>query len=60
MRAVVELNLYGMWYMTKACYDAYMKQNGGSIVNVIANVRNGYPTMAHTGGISAFVTSHCG
>ncbi|TPX32827.1 hypothetical protein SmJEL517_g04165 [Synchytrium microbalum] len=48
MRAVVELNLMGMWMLTKACYDAYMKDNGGAIVNVIANVRNGYPSMAHT------------
>jgi len=32
-----------------------MEQHGGSIVNIIADVRNGFPGMAHTGAARAGV-----
>ena len=32
-----------------------MKENGGSIVNIIAQYQNGFPSMAHTGAARAGV-----
>ncbi|KAF9424649.1 hypothetical protein BGZ76_003488, partial [Entomortierella beljakovae] len=46
---VVELNLMGTFYLCKAAYDGYMRDHGGSIVNIVAECRNGFPGMVHTG-----------
>ena len=36
--AVVETNLTGTFYCLKHVYNQYMKQHGGSIVNIIADI----------------------
>lgn len=47
--AVIETNLTGTFYMCKAVYNAWMKDHGGSIINIIVVTKNGFPTAAHTG-----------
>ena len=53
--AVIETNLTGPFLMARAVFDAALRAGGGAIVNVLANVRNGFPTMAHTGAARAGV-----
>jgi len=53
--AVIETNLTGTFQMTRAVFRACMKERGGSIVNVIANMWRGFPMMAHTGAARAGV-----
>ncbi|CAD5121788.1 DgyrCDS10264 [Dimorphilus gyrociliatus] len=53
--AVIETNLVGTFYCCKAAYDLYMKENGGCIVNIIANMFNGWPGMSHSGAARAGV-----
>uniref|UniRef100_A0A8D1TPZ8 Peroxisomal trans-2-enoyl-CoA reductase n=1 Tax=Sus scrofa TaxID=9823 RepID=A0A8D1TPZ8_PIG len=48
-QAVIETNLTGTFYMCKAVYKAWMKNHGGSIVNIILTTKNGNPHMAHSG-----------
>ncbi|KAI1311589.1 hypothetical protein EDD11_003364 [Mortierella claussenii] len=50
---VVELNLMGTFHLCKAAFDAYMGEHGGSIVNIVADCRNGFPGMVHTGAARA-------
>lgn len=47
--AVIETNLTGTFYMCKAVYNSWMKEHGGSIVNIIVLINNGFPTAAHSG-----------
>lgn len=45
-RAVVDTNLTGTFLMTKAAYNLAMKDNGGgSIVNIIVDMKNGCVTI---------------
>ncbi|KAG8559950.1 hypothetical protein GDO81_017501 [Engystomops pustulosus] len=53
--AVVETNLTGTFYCCKAVYNAWMKEHGGAIVNIIADMWKGFPGMAHTGAARAAV-----
>lgn len=53
--AVIETNLTGTFFMTQEVFIKYMQQHGGSVVNVIADMRNGFPMMAHTGAARAGV-----
>ncbi|XP_013375447.1 PREDICTED: peroxisomal trans-2-enoyl-CoA reductase isoform X2 [Chinchilla lanigera] len=46
--AVIETNLTGTFYMCKAAYNSWMKQHGGSIVNIII-LLHGQPLMGHSG-----------
>ena len=55
--AVIETNLTGTFSMCKAAHDAWMGKNGGSIVNIVANFRNGMPLMAHTSAARAGVAN---
>ncbi|CAD5118837.1 DgyrCDS7515 [Dimorphilus gyrociliatus] len=48
-KAVIENNLHGPFIMCKEVFDSYMKENGGSIVNILAEFKRGFPLMAHTG-----------
>lgn len=41
-RSVIDLNLNGTWNVTRAVYDLWMGNHGGSIVNVILDHRNGF------------------
>ncbi|KAJ3381472.1 DNA topoisomerase 2 [Lobulomyces angularis] len=62
-KAVIDTNLNGTWIVTRAVYDKYMQENGGCIVNVIAEVSiltikqmfQGFPMMSHTGAARAAV-----
>ncbi|KAL2775050.1 peroxisomal trans-2-enoyl-CoA reductase [Daubentonia madagascariensis] len=47
--AVIETNLTGTFYMCKAVYSSWMKQHGGSIVNIIILTKTGFPLAAHAG-----------
>ncbi|XP_056392984.1 peroxisomal trans-2-enoyl-CoA reductase [Hyla sarda] len=53
--AVVETNLTGTFYCCKAVYNAWMKDHGGAIVNIVADMWKGFPGMAHTGAARAAV-----
>ncbi|KAK5622783.1 hypothetical protein CRENBAI_024746 [Crenichthys baileyi] len=54
-KAVIDTNLTGTFYCCKEVYTAWMKQNGGVIVNIIADMWKGFPGMAHTGAARAAV-----
>uniref|UniRef100_A0A8C6QFX8 Peroxisomal trans-2-enoyl-CoA reductase n=1 Tax=Nannospalax galili TaxID=1026970 RepID=A0A8C6QFX8_NANGA len=47
--AVIETNLTGTFYMCKAVYNSWMKEHGGSIVNIIVLINNGFTLAAHSG-----------
>lgn len=54
--AVIETNLTGTFLMSQAVITRAMAvQKTGAIVNVIAQMRNGFPMMAHTGAARAGV-----
>uniref|UniRef100_A0A3P8QA70 Peroxisomal trans-2-enoyl-CoA reductase n=1 Tax=Astatotilapia calliptera TaxID=8154 RepID=A0A3P8QA70_ASTCA len=54
-KAVVDTNLTGTFHCCKEVYTAWMKEHGGAIVSIIANMWNGFPGMAHTGAARAAV-----
>ncbi len=51
--AVVATNLTGGFLLAKVCYNASMKQQGGAIVNIVADMWNGMPGMGHSGAARA-------
>ncbi|XP_047741346.1 peroxisomal trans-2-enoyl-CoA reductase isoform X2 [Hyalella azteca] len=53
--AVVETNLTGTFLMCKEAYSSWMKENGGAIVNIIADMFRGISMMSHTGAARAAV-----
>ncbi|EMP26690.1 Peroxisomal trans-2-enoyl-CoA reductase [Chelonia mydas] len=53
--AVVETNLTGTFYCCKAVYNAWMREHGGAIVNIVADMWKGFPGMSHTGAARAAV-----
>ncbi len=54
--AVVRNNLLGTWNMTHAVATlAMIPQQKGSVVNVIAQIKRGFPGMVHTGAARAGV-----
>ncbi len=53
--AVIETNLTGTFLLTQEVFNRTMQKNGGSVVNVVADMRNGFPMMAHTGAARAGV-----
>jgi peroxisomal trans-2-enoyl-CoA reductase len=55
MKAVVETNLIGTFIFCREAYNQYMKDNGGSIVNITIGNRNGMPSMMHSGAARAGV-----
>ena len=56
-RTVVDLNLNGTFLMSRAVFRAAMAETGGAIVNVVADMWNGFPGMAHTGAARAGVVN---
>ncbi len=56
-RAVIDTNLNGTWFVSQAVYHAGMSRAGGSIVNIVADMWNGFPGMAHTGAARAAVVN---
>lgn len=53
--AVVETNLKGTFVMCREAYTQWMRDNGGSIVNITLGNRNGMPFMCHSGAARAAV-----
>ena len=51
--AVIRNNLTGGFIMAREVYNQWMAAHGGSIVNIIADIFGGMPTMAHTGAARA-------
>jgi citronellol/citronellal dehydrogenase len=47
--AVVRLNLFGGFMVMREVYNRWMEQHGGSIVNIIADIWNGWPNYGHSG-----------
>lgn len=47
--AVVKLNLVSGFVVMREVYNRWMEKNGGSIVNIIADIWNGWPNYAHSG-----------
>jgi citronellol/citronellal dehydrogenase len=50
---VVRTNLTGGFLMARECYTQWMKANGGAIVNIVADMWMGMPTMGHSGAARA-------
>jgi citronellol/citronellal dehydrogenase len=50
---VVRNNLTGGFIVSREVFTQSMEQHGGSIVNMAADHRNGFPNMAHTGAARA-------
>ena len=55
--AVVETNLTGAFLMSKAALGSGMRERGGSVVNIVAEMWRGFPGMAHTGAARAGVVN---
>lgn len=53
--AVIETNLTGTFLMCREAYNQWMSEHGGAIVNIIADMWRGFPTMSHTGAARAGV-----
>ncbi len=51
--AVVRNNLTGGFIVSREVYTQSMQHHGGSIVNMTADYRNGFPSMVHTGAARA-------
>lgn len=47
--AVVRNNLTGGFIFMREVYNRWMAQNGGAIVNMIADIWNGWPDFSHSG-----------
>ncbi|KAG9340826.1 hypothetical protein JZ751_020018 [Albula glossodonta] len=54
-KAVIDTNLTGTFHCSQEVYRAWMKEHGGAIVNIIADMWKGFPGMAHTGAARAAV-----
>ncbi|MDP6909271.1 MAG: SDR family oxidoreductase [Flavobacteriales bacterium] len=46
--AVVETNLTGTFFLTQQVFNEAFSKNGGAVVNILMNHRNGFPMMAHS------------
>ena len=52
-RTVIDLNLNGTFLMMHTIYRLSMREHGGSIVNMLADIWTGYPGMAHSSAARA-------
>jgi citronellol/citronellal dehydrogenase len=50
---VLRTNLSGGFLMARECYTQWMQAQGGAIVNIIADMWQGMPTMGHSGAARA-------
>jgi citronellol/citronellal dehydrogenase len=55
--AVVRNNLHGGFLVSREAYTQWMEGQGGSIVNIIADMWMGMPSMAHSGAARAGMLS---
>jgi citronellol/citronellal dehydrogenase len=46
-RTVIDLNLNGTFLVSTAAHRHWMKDNGGAIVNMLADIWTGYPGLSH-------------
>ena len=46
--SVINTNLKGTFQLTQSVFKACMKENGGSIVNILMQLEGGWPGMAHS------------
>ena len=46
-------NLTGGFLMARECYTQWMREHGGAIVNIVADMWNGMPGMGHSGAARA-------
>ncbi|XP_041116272.1 peroxisomal trans-2-enoyl-CoA reductase [Polyodon spathula] len=53
--AVMDTNINGTFYCCREVYNAWMKEHGGAIVNIVADMWKGFPGMSHTGAARAAV-----
>jgi len=56
-RAVIDTNLNGTFFVSQAVFHSSMANHGGTIVNIVADMWNGFPGMAHTGAARAGVVN---
>jgi citronellol/citronellal dehydrogenase len=54
----VRNNLTGAFLFSRECYNQSMVRTGGAIVNIIADMWGGMPTMAHSGAARAGAVLH--
>jgi citronellol/citronellal dehydrogenase len=50
---VVRNNLTGGFLVARECYNQWMTDHGGAIVNIVADMWQGMPTMGHSGAARA-------
>jgi peroxisomal trans-2-enoyl-CoA reductase len=55
--AVIETNLTGTFQVCQAAHAKWMRQHGGRIVNIVADMWRGFPGMVHTGAARAGVVN---
>jgi citronellol/citronellal dehydrogenase len=55
--AVVSTNLTGGFLMARECYVQAMRQTGGSVVNIVADMWGSMPGMGHSGAARAGMVS---
>ena len=55
--AVLHTNLTGGFLMARECYRQWMAQQGGSIVNIVADMWGSMPGMGHSGAARAGMVS---
>lgn len=56
-RAVIDTNLNGTFLVSQACFKHSLSRHGGAVVNIVADMWNGFPGMAHTGAARAGVVN---
>ena len=56
-QAVLSTNLTGGFLMARECYLQSMRQHGGSIVNIVADIWGSMPGMGHSGAARAGMVS---
>jgi citronellol/citronellal dehydrogenase len=55
--AVLDTNLTGGFLMARECYLQSMRQHGGAIVNIVADIWGSMPNMGHSGAARAGMVS---
>jgi citronellol/citronellal dehydrogenase len=56
-KAVIDTNLTGGFLVARECYSQAMREHGGSIVNIVADMWGSMPTMGHSGAARAGMVS---
>ncbi len=51
--AVIETNLTGTFFLTQEVFNRSMSSNGGSIINITMDNRNGFPMLSHSAAARA-------